>query len=1171
MLELWRNWDNATTTVTTRVLERLARDGGLSAHLRVHVKTLLAIARGRVGDTRAAVDSFSDLGYIAQWRVIGPFDNEGKTGFEMETPPEAERDKAPDLNASYPGRERSVRWRDYPDIVRYGYLSLDAVLRPNENVCAIAEATVHSDRARPLTLWLGASGAVKAYWNGEQVLSDPTYRGQAARDRSAVIVGAYAGDNRLLVKSCITDTSWGLFARLGDEKGGLAAGLSFDQAHAIPPSGVEHGHGVSKLPDAPLAPLAAFEKQVENESKNASALEDLARFLAYTNSDDPAERRAKQLAAQAAEERPTLARLRLAAQLAEERGEVMRFAQRSKELWPDDPDSLFLQASVIRNGLVPEEALPILERIPKTAVRWFQAQLMRASIYQELGLRETAYRILANAALNTTPCASAYRELAAVASASGHNDRAIDFHREHLRYRFDNTNSRRALIEDSLERGDAAEVMKEIDTLHLLLPGSTRNLLYIASIYHALKRDDMMVTSYREAIALAPEDNACWVAYGRSLLDAGSPEAAGEAFRKALALRPQDAETRELLEQIERVRPQQRADEAYALPVEPLLRKRRSVGKYQATILQKLDVNTVFENGLGSSFSQLVVQIHNSEGARNWDSYSIQFDPDSQRVELRLARVYRADGRVSDSIQTYEQSLSQPWYRMYYDTRALVVVFQDLEPGDTIEIRYRVDDIAYRNLFADYFGDLHAFMGFIPTEQLQYVLITPASRHFYFNQPALAGLKHTRTTKDARRIDRFIADDIPAIHSEDGMPGMTEISPYLHVSTYRSWSEVGRWYWGLIKDQLYADESLKAVVRDLVKGIDDTLTKVQRIHNWVVRRTRYVALEFGIHGFMPYRVPLVVQRGFGDCKDKASLLYTMFREAGIDSRIVLVRTRGNGDIDPRPASLSVFDHAIVYIPSIDLYLDGTAEHNGTAELPAADQGVMVLLVGPNSSELRFTPVFDSKNNRRTRTLHVRLATDGSAQIDGQEDIVGSGAAEYRDYYQASGTRSERFERSLTELYPGVELLSQSFKSIEELERPVVFTYRAKVPQMAPWDGDELRLPPSVLKDLLRKMARSPSRRYPLDLGGTQSYLEQLTVQIPHGLEAVHLPSSGEVSSEFGRFNLKIEAKGKQITSSTAFEINRDRVTVEQYPAFRRWIEQADVLLRQRISIRKSAP
>ena len=160
-----------------------------------------------------------------------------------------------------------------------------------------------------------------------------------------------------------------------------------------------------------------------------------------------------------------------------------------------------------------------------------------------------------------------------------------------------------------------------------------------------------------------------------------------DSLRRALALRPQDADTRELLEQIEPER--ERPDERYAVSSEELLRRRVEQDGYPTTVLQDLTVNTVYDNGLGSSFTQYAAQAHDDAGARQLRSRSIQFDPDTQRVDIRQARVYRANGSVLEATQRFERQLGEPWYRIYYDTRALVVVFPDLEPGDTIEIQYR--------------------------------------------------------------------------------------------------------------------------------------------------------------------------------------------------------------------------------------------------------------------------------------------------------------------------------------------------------------------------------------------------------------------------------------------------------------------------------------------------
>ena len=123
------------------------------------------------------------------------------------------------------------------------------------------------------------------------------------------------------------------------------------------------------------------------------------------------------------------------------------------------------------------------------------------------------------------------------------------------------------------------------------------------------------------------------------------------------------------------------------------------------------------------------------------------------------------------------------------------------------------------------------------------------------------------------------------------------------------------------------------------------------MHDFVVSGTRYVGLEFGIHGYKPYKVTQVLARRFGDCKDKAALMIALLREVGVPAELVLVRTRRGGHLDTEPASLAIFDHAIVYVPKLDRYLDGTAEFSGLRELPAQDQGVVVLRVGPRGSVL----------------------------------------------------------------------------------------------------------------------------------------------------------------------------------------------------------------------------
>lgn len=1162
LLEMWRRWGDVRPEVAMGHLDRIIGDRRVSAPVRAYARNLRARARVRMGELEASRAEVEELGYVRHWRVIGPFDNEGKTGFDREYPPEAARMGPVDMDARYEGRERPVAWRMYPEVTRYGYVSFDAVYRPNANVCGYAETFVESERAQPLSLWVGAGGAVRVWWNGEVVHEDEAYR-VPHPDRAVAMVGAHRGLNRVLVKACATDRTWGFYLRVGDAQGGAPSGVT---VRATPDpeavASIQAGHGVSRLPRAPVAPFAALTEAADGEDASAQALEDLARFLVRTRSDDPAEERARQLAARAADREPTLERLALAAALANQRGESMRFAARARELSADHPDAILLEARMAAGGPSPEAALPILERLPRGTTQHMQGTVLAADILRMLGLPETARARIEEVAALAPGASNWIAQRASAAAASERRDALIALRREVLEARYDDLGSRRVLIDDALTRGEEREVLAQLDAYRALSPASSRTYRMAASIYEALEQMDQAFAMYRQGLEIAPEDASLYVAHGRALLRAGQRDAAAAAFREALAFRPQDRATRELLEQLA---PEERMDESFALDRDALLALRGEAGGYPLSVLSDTTVNTVFESGLGSSFHQVAVHVHDEEGARQWRTYAIQFDPDVQRVDIRQARVFRG-GQTLSAARTFEQQLGQPWYRIYYDTRALVVVFPDLEPGDVVELQYRVDDVAPRNLFDDYYGALTYLQRSVPVRRMEWVLITPESRAFHFNEPEMSGLEHQQEVADGKRVDRYTVENVPALHQEPSMPGMTEVAPYLHVSTYRTWEDVGRWYWGLIQDQLYADESLRRTVREVVAGAEDTREKVRRIYDWVIRNTRYVALEFGIHGFLPYRVPDIVNRGFGDCKDKASLIYTMLREAGIDARIVLTRTRPNGRIEDLPASLAVFDHAIAYVPELDLYLDGTAEFTGIDELPQMDQGVTVLRVGPDDVTLTRTPVLEASANLRSREVTLRLDADGGGEVDVTETIRGVEAPGYRNRYQAEGLREERLGRAMRGLFPGLELSEHAFENLDDFDRPASLSFEGRAPQLAVRDGRNLRVSPTVLHDLSRNLAPASTRRLPLDLGLRSAYQETRRVVLPRGYTASELPEDGAAESEFGRLAIRVERDGREVRATTEFALNVDRVSPAQYPAFRAWVEQADRLLRQRITL-----
>jgi transglutaminase-like putative cysteine protease len=576
-------------------------------------------------------------------------------------------------------------------------------------------------------------------------------------------------------------------------------------------------------------------------------------------------------------------------------------------------------------------------------------------------------------------------------------------------------------------------------------------------------------------------------------------------------------------------------------------------------------VTRVHPNGLSETFEQRVVEILDERGAREEGTADIRYTPDTQALEVRAARVYKRSGEVVEAMASAEHDVSEPWYGLYYDVKSQTIDFDALEPGDVVDVEYVVSDVARRNMFADYFGDLHFLQEDLPRLETRYVLIAPKSKTLYFNKPRLTALTRAEELRGDDRIYSFSARDVPKVAAEPGMPGYSDVAAYLHVSTYKTWQEVATWYRGLVAEQLQTSPAIHDAVMEAVRGLTDERQKIRAVYDLVVQKTRYVGLEFGIHGYQPYRTTQVFARKFGDCKDKASLLKVMLREIGVDSSLVLARTRHGGDLDPEPASLAPFDHAIVYVPKYDLFLDGTAEFSGAEELPAQDQDIPVLIV--SEGKLVRTPVLAAARNLVATQMQVQLDVSGAAAIDEQVTVAGEVAHEWRSHYQSPGERLERYGKAWAQKHPGAHVETVAMPTVADRERPVEVRARVAVPDWAHADGRELTMPAIGREaDMLRSYARLSSRQHDLMLGFPWRQEDRVTVTLPAGLAIKRLPETRTVAAPFGRFTLAAQKRDGAVEVTSALEIDRHRIAREDYAAFRRFCADVDAALGQDLVI-----
>lgn len=1180
---LWQEWDRGDPAELEEVIHEVASDKAEPAPVRAYAGLLEAYARRRRGDLDGARARVARLGYVSRWMVVGPFDNEGKAGLRFPYEPEKDQTLPIDLTRTMDGKShKPVKWRVVPQVSAYGWLDFGVFVRPFENVCGYATTFVRDSRVkekpgpRTISVWAGSAGAMRVFWNGAQVIEDEKYR-DLDSDRFAAQVTLRPGWNRLLVKMCGDADTPVIALRLGDADGAPDAHLEVDAdpAHSTKAGGAveQLGKGVAPGPrDQRLeGALQAFER-LTAKSDDPALLEAFARYLVYTASDDPAEHRARELARKAADKGPTIPRLLLAGEAAENRNQRAIWIEHAEELVRTTKASeedriavLLARAGHARGGVNWRDAVPYYERVLAMDEDNVIATLARVELYEEAGLRATALAHLERAVARRPRSVALLRALVGALRTQSRTTESEEAAERYAQLRFDDPAFARSYIELAVARRDPVAAARWIERLIATNPDSGPALYTAARTYTALGDRSKAIAMYRRMLDLAPEDTDTMRELADVYAISGQRDEQFKLLKRVLELKPQSKEVRDYLAHSEPAKPKN--DEVYARPAAEFLKLRGAPadGRARRTLVD-LQVTTVFPNGLASRFHQVVYQPLTDAEAASGREYGFGFQSDSETVQLRGAKVYRADGKIEEAVESGEGNADDPSMAMYTSTRVYYVRFPRLNPGDVVEIQYRVEDVAHRNAFADYFGEVVYMQSNEPVARAEYVLITPKSRTFYFNKPVVPGLKESVEEKGDQRLYKFLAENVPAIEPEAGQPPFTEILGHVHVSTYKSWDEMGKWYWGLVKDQFIPDDEVRRRTAEITKGAKDERAKVKAVYDWVVQKTRYVALEFGIHGFKPYRCAQIFARGFGDCKDKATLIVTMLKELGIPSTIVIVRTGMRGQIEPEPASLAPFDHAIAYVPSLDLYLDGTAEYTGSTELPSMDRGAVALQVNEGNPKLVKLPDAPATESVTSQKIDATIGADGSAQLDWRVDVTGVDAPRWRVQFHADATRKQRVQGLMASQLSGAELQTLETSNLEDVEQKVWLHAKGKAAQFARKDGDALSIPVGPREYFVRDFAPLASRKLDLKLHAQWTLDQEWTVKLPAGAKLKSAPTGGSETTAFGTAKVDVETQGNVVRVKIKVASTRSRISASEYPDFKRWCESVDRLLGQRIVV-----
>lgn len=1132
-------------------LVALAQDPGTHPLVRGHAWIALASRDRARGDRAAASVRLARAGFAPDWEVIGPFENYGDAEFETSLAPERG-----ECEGGCEERGRPVAWRTFAGLPILGRIDLADLFEESTGKVAYARVFAHVPKATAAAVRVGADDGISVFVGGSRVLHDPTHK-PAAPDQRVTSVSLKAGWNEVVAKVGQDDGAWAFYLRLTAPDGAPLPDLKW----AVRPAGVRPSPTLAAAPppgprrvEAPADPFALLEARAAADPREYRARLDLAELTRLLRREDRHREVAAAWAREAVALRPdaaeawwTLARCRLS-----DPDERRRALERAVALDPsltraraalaevhEQAGRLDVSRPMVREGVIRDPSDPDFARLHGDRLDGVSAQEASLALWK---------RVADAHPFDTGPLQRAAwraRELDRHGEAEALLRRAWDLDRG-------DAGLARSLADSLVELGRAEEARVLLDAARDLRPHSAQAALSWADAMLRLGFVGEARANLERQAARHPGHARLLQRLGDARDLDGDREGALSAWRGSLALRPENPELRAWLDRVAGgPDPMQRA---WARDPETLPPARGDPSVYEgrgARVLLDLQVTRVHGGGQASRFHQVVIRVDRDEAGRDLRTRTLAFDDELEDQRVLVAEVIKPDGQRPRARSIQERSYTASTGGMYGQVSYTEVAFDPPKAGDLVHLQWRRDARGGSNRFDDFFGEVARLQGSEPVTEATYVLVTPEGMEVHDGGMGAPPAEVRREGGEVVRTWRMT--DLPALPSETAGPGYFDVGAFVSVSNFATWERVARWWAQLIAPQFYLGPEGEALARQVTAGATTTREKVRAVYEYVARNTHYIGLEFGIHGWKPYAARQVLDRKFGDCKDKSILMSAMLAAVGVPTEMVILSTTGRGRPPASPPNLFYFNHAIAYVPELDLYLDATAELAPLESLRWDDQGAMALRVDrQGGADLVMIPVSPPEENASDSRVEVRLDEHGNAEFREHWTERGIAVPQLRKTYQDPARWAERIQKEYDERLPGVHVEAATVAGAQDLAPELVFDIHARVPGFGEVRGDRLSVPTTPFPDLWGdSVAGASTRETDVVFQGTNLRELQVRVIPPGGYAPASLPAPVRVEGPHLVYERTCVREGDGVVVRERFVRDAPRVPAAAYADFRR--------------------
>jgi Domain of Unknown Function with PDB structure (DUF3857)/Transglutaminase-like superfamily len=451
-------------------------------------------------------------------------------------------------------------------------------------------------------------------------------------------------------------------------------------------------------------------------------------------------------------------------------------------------------------------------------------------------------------------------------------------------------------------------------------------------------------------------------------------------------------------------------------------------------------------------------------------------------------------------------------------------------------------------------------------EQSSISIASPLDYHVRYKTFNYTGEPVLSTEKD-KKVMTWQVSGLPAIEDEYASPSWVEMNTVVlfgptefEIQNYKgsmtTWEDFGKFVYSLKQGRDVLPENIKKTVHDLTDHINDPKEKITKLYQFLQKNTRYISIQLGIGGWQPFDAKYVATKAYGDCKALSNYMYSLLKEAGIQSSYTLVKAGRNANKVMADFPSQQFNHVILCVPlqKDTVWLECTSQTLPAGYLGDHTNDRYALLINENGGTLVRTPKYGMKENLQTR--HIISTLDEEAKLHVKAFSRYGGLQQDLFHDLIHGLSKEKVKKFLQEEldFATYEINSFNYKETQSSLPAVEETLEIAVSNYATITGKRLFIIPNVMSRTHRKLPAVDERKFDIELKLEYKDLDTVEINLPPGYSPESMPQDVSVSSQFGKYSSSVKLSGNQVVYYRSMEQYSGRFPAKDYPALVKFYE-----------------